>query len=377
MGASADAGYAPLTLAGTPGQLWMWGYNNYGGLGTNNTTQYSSPVQVGNDTNWQQISCGRYSSFAIKSNGTLWSWGNNWNGQLGHGNTTTISSPLQVGSDTDWYQVTEGHTNQMWTMAIKTDSTLWAMGKNTNGQLGLGDTTNRSVPTQVGSDAVWGAVKQAGNSTIGLRRDGTIYGWGLNTTGSSGTGNTTQYSSPVQIGSADDWVEIGGGYNHGLAINSSGELFRWGQNVSTWPSGGDRTSPEQEGSLTNWGRHSTRTDHPIAHQVWMAMGFVKSDGTLWTWGYGSWGKLGHGNTTNYNVPTQVGGLSNWTKIEMGSLHGAALKQDGTIWTWGRGGVGALGHNNTSDRSSPVQVGGLTTWKWFSAGYGFSGGIKTP
>ena len=83
------------------GTLWGWGRNEYGELGQNSRTDYSSPVQVGTDTTWSSVSSGAYSAGAIKTDGTLWNWGTGSNGQLGVNSTVSYSSPIQV-PGTDW-----------------------------------------------------------------------------------------------------------------------------------------------------------------------------------------------------------------------------------------------------------------------------------
>jgi alpha-tubulin suppressor-like RCC1 family protein len=87
------------------GTLWAWGKNNYGQLGQGNTTNYSSPVQIGSLTTWSYISILSTSGFAIKTDGTLWAWGNGRGGVLGQGNTTDYSSPVQVGALTTWVKL--------------------------------------------------------------------------------------------------------------------------------------------------------------------------------------------------------------------------------------------------------------------------------
>ena len=91
-----------------PKYLWSWGQNTYGQLGLNNTTNYSSPKQVGSLTTWSNITGGYYFSVATKTDGTLWSWGRNTSGQLGLGNTSYYSSPKQVGVLTTWQSPSAG-----------------------------------------------------------------------------------------------------------------------------------------------------------------------------------------------------------------------------------------------------------------------------
>jgi alpha-tubulin suppressor-like RCC1 family protein len=124
-------------------------------LGQGNQTYRSSPVQVGALTNWLSLTAGYDHTMAIKTDGTLWAWGRNQAGQLGLGvssSTDSFSSPIQVGALTNWQSVSAGWYHNL---ALKTDSTLWTWGVNTQGQLGLGDTTVRSSPIQVGASTTW------------------------------------------------------------------------------------------------------------------------------------------------------------------------------------------------------------------------------
>ena len=93
----------------TDGTLWTWGMNSNGQLGQNEVQPgdggYSSPVQIpGNTWRTTGLSGGAANgrSGAIKTDGTMWAWGDNGQGQLGQNSTTNYSSPIQVGSDTDW-----------------------------------------------------------------------------------------------------------------------------------------------------------------------------------------------------------------------------------------------------------------------------------
>jgi alpha-tubulin suppressor-like RCC1 family protein len=91
----------------TDGTFWVWGYNNDGMLGINQAAvnpfvSVSSPTQVGALNNWQQVSIGRFTMAALKTDGTLWTWGIGNNGRLGQNSTASKSSPVQVGSETYW-----------------------------------------------------------------------------------------------------------------------------------------------------------------------------------------------------------------------------------------------------------------------------------
>jgi alpha-tubulin suppressor-like RCC1 family protein len=113
------------------GTLWGWGYNDDGQLGTNDTTYYSSPVQIGNANNWDKVATSYRHSAAIKKDGSLYVWGQNSYGQLGQNNTSYTSSPVQV--DGSWDDVSCGDYH---TVALRGDGTVWCFGANWNGQLG-------------------------------------------------------------------------------------------------------------------------------------------------------------------------------------------------------------------------------------------------
>ena len=91
--------------------MWAWGQNAYGNLGLNNTASNNSPVQIGALTTWSKINnTGDAHTAAIKTDGTLWTWGKGADGKLGLGSTTDRSSPVQVGALTNWLNVSAGYT---------------------------------------------------------------------------------------------------------------------------------------------------------------------------------------------------------------------------------------------------------------------------
>ena len=103
-------------VQGTPSYTYYlnsWGKNTEGQLALGNTTNRSSPVQVGALTNWLRVAGGENTLFGIKTDGTLWSSGHNNYGQLGDGTTNNRSSPVQVGALTTWSSVASGRSHVM------------------------------------------------------------------------------------------------------------------------------------------------------------------------------------------------------------------------------------------------------------------------
>ena len=320
----ATGGFVGQTMHAikTDGTLWGWGRNEAGQIADGSKTYRSSPVQIPGTT-WAVVVKPRLNStFATKTDGTLWTWGNNGNGELGQNNKTNYSSPKQV-PGTTWptsYGKLSATTGAC--MAIKTDGSLWVWGRNNDvGKLGLNDKNNRSSPVQIPGS--WSYLSNASeeNATAAIKSDGTLWTWGRNDQGSIGLlghNNQTNYSSPVQVGSDTTWNGLGGG---------NGTLFG-----------------------------------------------TKTDGTIWGWGdcrNGSLGQNQNGPTIRYSSPVQIPGTTWAAGGQSRSYMGGAVgftKTDGTLWmTGGSGGYGLVaidGGNNVS-RSSPVQIPG-TDWK---SGYG--------
>ncbi|MEX2443963.1 MAG: chitobiase/beta-hexosaminidase C-terminal domain-containing protein, partial [Alkalispirochaeta sp.] len=191
------------------GGLWVWGYNGNGELGLGDTDHRVAPVRLGSET-WIDVGVGDFHMAAVKSDGTLWTWGLNGSGRLGDGSNTDSTTPVQEAQKfTDWTAVAVGKVHNL---ALRSDGTLWAWGWNNYGQLGTGNNTDRTIPTQVGTDTDWMDVATGYHFSFARKSDGTLYAWGRNHESQLGLGDTTDRTSPVQVGSASDWVFITAGY---------------------------------------------------------------------------------------------------------------------------------------------------------------------
>ena len=359
-----------------PRELWVWGINTTGQLGLGDTTNRSSPVQVGSLINWKQATGGNRMIAAVTTSGKLYTWGGAYDGRLGDGQSDdNTSSPNQVGSLTDWSNVTCGAEGTC--AAVKTDGTLWTWGKGSSGRLGNGTTTSISSPAQVGSLTDWLRVIGGNYHTLAKKTDGTAWGWGNATAGQLGDGQkSSNMSSPVQAGALSTWDTLKAAQSWSAGVTTGGKLYTWGgadygklgHNNTT-----ELSDPTQVGSLTTW------ADVACARGTLLA---VKTDGTLWSTGYASDGCLGNGTTSpNLSSPVQVGSLTDWAMVFGGNHNVTAIKTDGTLWAWGFGTYGALGNEATSQVNSPIQIGSLTTWlkiPWVSwRNEGFSAMMKEP
>jgi alpha-tubulin suppressor-like RCC1 family protein len=356
------------------GTLWAWGFNAYGQLGDGTTTDSHIPIQIGSDHNWVSIAAGAYYSLALKSDGTLWGWGANHYGNLGDGTTNPHNSPVQIGSDTNWVSISTGYYH---TLALKSDGTLWAWGKNDDGgQLGNGSTTNSNIPIRITTDTSWVSISGGGFHSLALKSDGTLYSWGANWHGQIGDNTNTDRNTPIQITTVEtNWVSISAGNSHSIATKSDGSLWAWGYNGGQLGDGttSDRHSPVQIGTDSKWVAISTGVFATKDYYHTLAL---KSDGTLWAWGYNYFGQLGLGDTTARLSPVQVGTDNIWVAVAAGAYHSIALKSDGTLWAWGYNYNGQLGLGDTSDRHLPTQVGVAGNWVAITAGYYHTAALKS-
>jgi alpha-tubulin suppressor-like RCC1 family protein len=319
---SASTGH---TLAiRTDGTLWAWGLNTNGEVGnfTCSTVGCFQQNQPNTDTNWLEVSAGGNFSLAKKTDGTLWTWGNNDYGQLGNSNNISYNIPIQIGNNTDWYKIRAGGGH---VVAIKTDGTLWAWGANTSGQLGLGNNINKNFPAQVGISNDWVEISANSAFTAAIKSNGTLWSWGLNDKGQLGDGTLIDKSVPTQIGTDNNWLSISASYTNSLAL--------------------------------------------------------KTDGSMWAWGYNNAGQVGNGtsNFTPVPTPTQVGTDTDWQKIATGRWSCYALKQNGKLYHFGSNVSGQGGNNSPNSPSaitSPIQVGTDTDWSNVYSNFEYAMATKT-
>ena len=292
-------------------------------------------------------------TLAIKPNGSLWAWGKNNYGQLGLGNTTQATIPTQVGNNTNWKTAVAGGSH---TIAIKTDGTLWAWGYNVMGQLGLGNSINKLIPTQVGSESNWQALSSGSYHTVALKTDGTLWAWGQNNNGQLGIGNNSNKLIPTQVGNSNNWMAVASGDYHNIALQNDGTLWAWGANNASQLGLGDtltRNTPTKIGDSTDWKLVTAGNNHSFA---------MKTDGTMWAWGENTIGQLGLGDNVNRSTPAKIGNDNNWQTASAGGYHTLALKNDGTLWTWGENTNGQLGLGNTVNKNIPTKINNDIDWK---------------
>ena len=331
------------------GELWGWGINTYGHLAQGDVTATKwTPIQVSGLTTWADLAGGQYSIYGIKDDGTLWVCGLNNHGQLGLGDTTDRHILTQVGTGTSWSKVFSSYWN---VYAIKNDGSLWVWGWNAYSALGLGDTTERHSPVQLGVLTNYATASVTNDNILVIKTDGTLWGWGRNYGGELGLGDRNQRSTPTQISALTTWSKISiGAYKHSLALKTDGTMWAWGDNYYGTCGQGNSGAGTRYNYLTPTQIGALTTFKAISVNGSGACMATKTDGTLGSWGYGASGQLGHGNTTDYSVPTQIDTATDWDRPISGEwLSSHVLKTDKTLYAAGYYldaslGLGVIGAN---------------------------------
>jgi E3 ubiquitin-protein ligase HERC1 len=268
-------------------------------------------------------------------------WGSNSSHQLAEGSQEKIVSPKKSSSFQDVLQMEAG---QYCTFVIHDSGHVSGVGKGSYGRLGLGDSTNQSIPRRLSISTPVKAISSSRGSdghTLALTVDGHVFSWGDGDYGKLGHGNAATQKSPKQVlGSlaGKTVVQVSAGYRHSAAVTADGLLFTWGEGDFGRLGHGDsqfRFVPTLVkdilvGSVT-CGAHHT-------------LALSTDEKVVWSFGAGDHGKLGHGDTARHYRPKIVEGLQGLDilKVVAGNQVSMALTKCGEVWAWGSGTCLGLG-----------------------------------
>lgn len=350
------------------GSLWSWGANTRGELGVGHSLNSNVALQTLNLRNPVAIDSGNLHSLALLEDGTVWAWGSEVYGQLGNGVSGTNihrSVPLQVHNLTDIVSIAAGGG---FNLALKRDGTVWSWGWNANGELGIGNTTQQSLPVQVkgpeGEGYLSGVVAIAAGNTrsFAITEDGTLWAWGIRATGRE-DGLETSSSVPVEatrlpddINLLEDLIAFSHASNHSLTLMQDGSVWAWGDNGRGQLGDGTTTGKRQAVRVRLSSDELLEDAVGIATGQWHSLA-IREDGSLWSWGFNHRGQLGSGVTDgSINAfPGPVLNLSGVQSVKAASDTSFALLEDGTVWAWGQGISGQLGNGALEESNVPVQV----------------------
>jgi alpha-tubulin suppressor-like RCC1 family protein len=335
-----------------------------------------------------QVAVGTRHTCATRSDGTLWCWGANASGQVGDGSAKPRATPVQVGEDADWQQVAAGDD---YTCGIRADSSLWCWGDlattkvfapepadagqwarlvvsgarrcgiTTGGELWCSDAIEQPME-RVGLDADWLDVGMGTGFRCGLRAPGSLWCWGRATHGEFGDGDPNDHTvaDPQRSGEQEDFVALSSGWSHTCGVTAGGALLCWGNGYKTGALGNAMpptsvATPTPVGAASGWATVSAGAVGTCG---------TTTDGELRCWGVGL---VGDGTSALRETPVAVAPGRSWQAVALGSGHGCAVSQDGSVWCWGDNDSGQLGHGAIGAKAAPTQVGAESTWQAVAAG----------
>lgn len=187
-----------------------------------------------------------------------------------------------------------------------------------------------------------------GKHLLALNAEWQVYSWGFGEGGRLGHGDSLPKQQPTKIPTlADKEVrKIYCGSAYSACITQTGSLYTWGR--GTYGSLGHGTSedklvPTIVQAMTDYSVIDVALGSGDSHTL-----CVIADGSVYAWGDGDCGKLGTGTCSGASLPTRIEGLSLITKVYSGSQFSVALAQDGSVYTWGKAHGGRLGHDIQTD-----------------------------
>jgi len=256
------------------GSLWGWGLNMNGELGDGTREERRALVRIGKEL-WRTVVTASLRTAGIRANGTLCVWG--WRARGGDREDEVATSPIQLGGDSDWAQLSfsGGHL-----LAIKTDGSLWSYGSNDHGELGLGKAprSNGYALARVGSDSDWVMARAGDDFSVAIKRDGSLWSWGTGYQGQLGDDSNEDRLSPARIAKDIVWRMVAVGDAHVIAEAADGSTFTWGDNHQ-----GQLGDGHNLVALLPVQVQPGRTWRFVAGDELSTIA-LGEDGTMWTWG---------------------------------------------------------------------------------------------
>lgn len=348
------------------GTVWCWGKNASGQLGNASLVDSAKAVQVTGLSNITQISVGQEFACALNSSKEVHCWGENIAGQIGDQN-----APLDVSTahKISWLEdVTYIAANGYNTCALFTDTTVGCWGQQIWGELGYFHTDYaKSTPQLVSAITSGSRVHSSNYHSCAIVSGGSIQCWGLGENGKLGNNSSVDQNSPVSVvGLTAAPTDIRVGWQHSCALLSNSTVECWGS--------------DDYGQMGNAGLSQMTAGTPVTLSgtpTQLESGYnhicaLLSNSQIECWGYGGAGRLGDGATSNNMLPNLVTGISNAQRIGLGSYHSCAILSDETVRCWGKNDMGQLGNGTiTSGESLPVTVTGLGDVAQVAGGFDFT------
>ena len=387
----------------TDGQVKCWGDGTNGALGQENSDtlgdgtdemgDHLPSVNLGtslmakfmamanNDSNANGHAC------VILDNGRVKCWGTGGSGELGQGSTNNIGDDVgEMGDNLAYTDLGIGRTAKILSLgpgfscALLDNGTLKCWGKNSDGQLGQNDSSNRGdgagemgnslTPINLGMGRTAKDIDSGINHVCALLDNNMVKCWGGNSNGQLGQGNTDNIGdgigemeslAAVDLGDDRTAKRVAAGQNYTCAVLDNNDLACWGSNVSNRLGiEDDSTNPNIGDAASEMGENLVETHLTDEDAIYVDLGVdstcvIRKNNDLYCWGQNDSGQLGlensdtkgSGTTGAADIVVDLGSSRMAKMVQLGTQHVCALLDDDTIKCWGRNQAGQLGQENTA------------------------------
>jgi alpha-tubulin suppressor-like RCC1 family protein len=303
------------------------------------------------------ISAGGNHSCGLTSVGRAYCWGRNLEGQLGDGTTSDRLRPVAVAGGLRFLQINAGAEH---TCGITTNERAYCWG---TGPLGS-NIASSTTPVAVAGDRRFRNVNAGNNHTCAVTPFDVGFCWGhSNRFGQLGTGGGASVT-PARIAGGLRWRRVTAGGQYSCGVTTDDRAYCWGYNVGPRPvavEGGLRFRQVVAGG---GGFTDAQREEPDAPH---ACGITRDD-RAYCWGYGGEGQLGDGTRTFLQrTPVAVAGSRRWRQVIAGSYHTCGVTMADVAFCWGLNQSGQNGDGTTNPSSKPVRVTGTIAFEGISTG----------
>ncbi|BDR53420.1 hypothetical protein KIM372_13270 [Bombiscardovia nodaiensis] len=369
------AGWYHSVAIGSDGNTYAWGHNQYGQLGTDDTTgtNQSQPVRVHTPTGVHFISvdAGYWHTFATGSDGKLYAWGFNGDGRLGVGGVASQLKPAPVKTDNlpAGTRLVTASAGGYHSLGIDSNGQLYTWGGNDKGELGTNDLTGRLIPTPVTTNIPTGTrfkqVSAGFQYSEALDTNGHLYAWGENANGQLGVNDYTQRNIPTpvitdNITPGTQIAQVSSGAYHTLATDTNGRPYAWGNNNNGQLSITGITQAPKPTPINTTGITPNVRIESVKAGAYYSMA-LDNNGRAYTWGYNDYGQLGSNDLTQHNLATAIN-TDNITvntriiQITGNYYHSLAINNQYTTYAWGANSNGQIGNGTTTQQLKATPVG---------------------
>lgn len=327
------------------------------------------------DIRFVDVFAGGMQHYALTADGEVWSWGHNNYGQLGHGDTASrpvakriaffVQNKIQIAN------VIPGRPNyydHACAYFLTTDGRVYACGHNSNGNLGNGTSAHQYAPVRCGSlmDIVEVSVSGLPHTAYAVQDNGALWVWGYNAQGQLGLGDTTNRQTPILHASMNTAVKVVAscGYGtdgksptgHGLVLRSDGSIWTAGHNGYGQLGHGDTNNRTSFVQIDHRERFS---DLVAGDGRYPSSGGITEQREVYLWGNNGYGQLGTGHTTNQHAPFRPNGSfqGKVSRVRIGggaSYEGCIIQAGDALWAAGYAGKANLGINSTAGTNNRFQ-----------------------